>query len=577
MHKMSGRIMAAALAAAGLTAGAAAARNPAVSKTALQSLRENKARVEFDLAWDNSWRNSVNHDACWVFVKFSTDNGASWRHATLGAAGLNPEGFAPGTGAPLEIAVPPDRRGAFIRRAAEGRGAVANTKVQLIWDGAANGVSNPKQAQVRVLAVDMVHVAAGPFHLGDGADRIGVFTAGPRGSGRPFLITNEAAEITLGGGGAGSLGNNRTNQLPASAGYGDDFSDQAAMVLPAAFPKGFAAFYCMKHELTQGQYVDFLNLLAPAQAAARVPTNLTKNCMTQSPAAITENTRVLAGGTTWQGIEALRNSIGVNTAGAYTSAAPDLACNALSWMDGLAYADWAGLRPMTELEFEKACRGPLKPVPGEFAWGATNLVRLTGYALDGRALDGRRQWPEITDTVRQTAGAVPSAANCNYGWGLATGFGPARAGLFDRADGAREPSGASYWGIMELSGNLWESVVPVGLPAARLFTGEPGDGELAANGEANVPGWPGQPPATTNVPAKWDPMLYDAPAAGAPRQHAVIGYRGGSFAITAGGLPVAYRGAATGLGATEYTGAAQRYTVRWRGVQMGWRFVRPAP
>ena len=34
----------------------------------------------------------------------------------------------------------------------------------------------------------------------------------------------------------------------------------------------------------------------------------------------------------------------------------DRACNFLNWNDLAAYLQWAALRPMTELEFEKICR-----------------------------------------------------------------------------------------------------------------------------------------------------------------------------------------------------------------------------
>ena len=47
----------------------------------------------------------------------------------------------------------------------------------------------------------------------------------------------------------------------------------------------------------------------------------------------------------------------------------NLPCNFLSWMDLAAYLDWAALRPMTELEFEKICRGPNPPIAGEYVWG----------------------------------------------------------------------------------------------------------------------------------------------------------------------------------------------------------------
>jgi hypothetical protein len=39
-----------------------------------------------------------------------------------------------------------------------------------------------------------------------------------------------------------------------------------------------------------------------------------------------------------------------------------------------AFADWSGLRPMSELEYEKACRGYNTPaVPNEYAWGNAKL------------------------------------------------------------------------------------------------------------------------------------------------------------------------------------------------------------
>ena len=48
-----------------------------------------------DVSWDNSWRNSTNHDAIWLFLKYSTNGGASWSHATMSLSGTNPTGFNP--------------------------------------------------------------------------------------------------------------------------------------------------------------------------------------------------------------------------------------------------------------------------------------------------------------------------------------------------------------------------------------------------------------------------------------------------------------------------------------------------
>ncbi len=59
-----------------------------------------------------------------------------------------------------------------------------------------------------------------------------------------------------------------------------------------------------------------------------------------------------------------------------------IACDYLSWMDLCAYADWAGLRPMTELELEKACRGGgVSATAGDYPWGSTAAYTSTAYTL----------------------------------------------------------------------------------------------------------------------------------------------------------------------------------------------------
>ena len=255
-----------------------------------------------------------------------------------------------------------------------------------------------------------------------------------------YSVSSEA-EITVGTG-AGNL----YYPNPYS------FSGDRTGPVPAAFPKGYNAFYCMKYEISQQQYVDFLNSLTSTSPSATHP--------------------AVPG-----------DRYGISAAsGVYTTTNPYVACNILSWADGAAYSDWAGLRPLTELEFEKACRGTLTAVANEYAWGTATIATLA-YTLSNAGANN-----EGIATNYSTG-----TGNANY---AATEFsidGPLRVGIFaaNSLNSGRITAGASYYGVMELSGNLWERPVTIGNATGRGFTGLHGDGALDASGEANVSNWPG--------------------------------------------------------------------------------------
>jgi formylglycine-generating enzyme required for sulfatase activity len=59
------------------------------------------------------------------------------------------------------------------------------------------------------------------------------------------------------------------------------------------------------------------------------------------------------------------------------------------------------------------------------------------------------------------------------------------------SNSGRITAGATYWGIMEMSGNCWERCVTVGRPEGRNFQGTVGDGNLTAAGNATNTDWPG--------------------------------------------------------------------------------------
>ncbi len=266
----------------------------------------------------------------------------------------------------------------------------------------------------------------------------------------------------------------------------------------------------MKCEITQGLYAAFLNALTPSQALARYPT------------------------ADDLGTNSYRYTIAQSSAGTYTASAPTRSANWIFWEDGIAFSDWAGLRPMTELEFEKACRGSGQPaVPGEYAWGATKIVSQTGF----QGTDGSGS--EL---------ATPADANTVYN---RTILGPVRAGI-NPGKVARELAGVSFYGVPDLSGNVVEMAVTVGTADGRRFTGNHGDGELSDLGFSNVALWPRAIAPNVPLPASPDTIRNG------------FGYRGGDFYNPELDLRVSARNVATFAGARRLFG-------------LGFRAARTAP
>ncbi len=369
-----------------------------------QDVGGKKVAIEFDLSWDNSWRNDLNHDAAWVFVKFRAPGSNDWQHAYLStqAADHHADGGLIEVGT-TAIGGTDYGIGVFVSSASAQTGSVSYARTRLLWDYGTSGYafSRGEPIDLAVQAIEMVYVAEGSFNLGSGGNEGSSFTDGiwPGAGGTiPFAITNEAA-LTI---------TNLPGRLWATGTI-------VAGELPTAFPKGYQAFYCMKYEITQGQYAAFLNLLTQAQSTARY-------------VALYNTSRFLI------------QRVGEAGSYSYVAEAPDRACNFMYWVHSLAYSAWSGLRPMSELEFEKACRGPALPVLNENAWGSTTK-RAIGSLV---GVDGSG-----TETY--------SAGNASYSGSGPSG--PVRVGIFATNDADRVSAGASYWGILELSGNLFERPV----------------------------------------------------------------------------------------------------------------------
>lgn len=437
-----------------------------------QNVSGHYAFVEFDISWANSWRDNANWDAAWVFIKWSTNNGYTWQHALLNPTASNHTAPSGSTIAPSA-----DSIGAFIHRSASGSGTATWSNVQLRWEYGVNGVADNAVAIVKVFAVEMVHVPEGSFYAGDSSTTYitGQFAnAGNYLS--PFLVSSESI-LTLGGTTPGNLASRY--HLAMFSSNDDDFDSTTTRTLPAAFPKGYNDFYCMKYETSQQQICDFMNTLNRTQQSNLSNVSLMVTVLTQR--------YIFSQSTTMLGRNGLRcdsilppiedrvtvycdyngNGIG-NENGDGQNIAMSYCMSAII----MAYADWAGLRPMTELEYEKACRGPVYPIPDELPWGSRVIDSVAAIVNAG-----------FPDEASNTTGA-----NCHFNNGFSAG--PLRAGIFSTSSSSREQAGASYWGILDLAGNTVELCVSVGYPGMRPFTGKHGDGRLTTAGYANVSDWP---------------------------------------------------------------------------------------
>lgn len=434
----------------------ALANNLAVTNVLLkQSFQLNTCQVRFDISWDNSWRNVVNYDAGWVFVKYSADNGLTWRHATMKGAGVNPSGFSADAGTNLDIIVPADKKGAFLQRPAwdQAQGRVATERVRLVWDFNADGLTVTNVVRIKVYAVEMVYIPQGSFYAGSG------------GSG-----ANEFALTKINTANASSSGG-----YPGFAKGYAEASPGGQKAPNASWPNGYSGCYAMKYEISQGLYRDFLNSLAPAQSAGRCSASGAGDFMCNASGVTSPANR--------NGIQKQAGGFVCNLDNdSYYNESEDgesIACNWLSWADVAAFADWAALRPMTELEYEKICRGASANVPNEYPWGsATNCRPARGIADGGYA-------GETPTNASNYANC--SAANHPFVQG------PLRCGAFAGSvtQPTRTQAGAGYYGNMEMAGNVWERCVTIGHATGLNYTGAHGDGVLTAGGEANAVNWPG--------------------------------------------------------------------------------------
>ncbi len=346
------------------------------------------AQVQFDLNWGYSWKDSINWDAAWVFMKYKNVDG-EWKPCKI-----NTTGYDHGQGTPNNINVPVDQMGAFVSMSQFGNAHVDIQGIQLQWDYSAEGLSNPAVVEVKVFAIEMVYIPQGDFNL---FKNYGGATIAAPGDNFGVINNRLTPTLTYDGG---------TCRVKGDAGLDTDVD---GTIDSPNYPTGFNPFYALKFEMSEQQYADFLNCLTTSQ----------------------QSTLGVAG-----------SSITSNN-GVYFAASPNLACNGFTNIRALAYADWAGLRPMSVLEYSKAALGPYKPT-------SNSTTPLSGY---------------FSNAVVQNVGNTDSGSS------------------------SKTASGSGYFGMKDMGGNLAEEVV--NLNHVNFSKNIHGDGVLSSNGGSDVANWTG--------------------------------------------------------------------------------------
>ena len=377
----------------------------------------------FTVTWENAWRNAKNHDAAWIFFKLNHANEKrSQRHGILkpGSASFimsyEQQQVTP------SFWIPEDGTGLMIAPSSTYRGNISwRISVDIDLTKARN-LNLSETIFASCFGVEMVHIPESEFYVGTSdttaqKNTAALFTAGTRDV---YKISSEN-EIQIGDN-QGLLAYNNANEVI----YKGDIRGP----VPKAFPKGYQAFYCMKYELKEGQYVNFLNSVSEYFSSNRAHIG-GRNYALERGGIYLENEK-------------------------YKTNTPDRPASFLTFDDGCAFADWACLRPMSELEFEKASRGPVKPKYNEYPWGNDSRHKVSRYF----------------DEKGMLVMASPLSEK-------------------DINDSNLEIFGASYYWVMDMNKSLWERCVSIGNPKGRQFAGTHGDGSLSGYyGNADNADWP---------------------------------------------------------------------------------------
>lgn len=211
--------------------------------------------VHFDLTWENAWKiNSgpSNYAGAWGFLKFKEKSG-NWDHGTVNYVDGTAAGYGNTETIGYTIITKSDGIGVFVYRNADGNGNTNFTEIQLRWNYRFDAVAEESIIDIQVFAIEMIYIPQGIFSLGSGAGGLEVNSfytnTGSFGFKTPYDISSESA-LTI---------SSATGELcyDAASGSGGDQLEP----IPAAFPKGYDAYWIMKYEISEDQWICFFSSL----------------------------------------------------------------------------------------------------------------------------------------------------------------------------------------------------------------------------------------------------------------------------------------------------------------------------
>ncbi len=374
------------------------------------------AYTVFNLSWKNAWHNERNYDAIWLFGKLKSKDGPS-RHLPFLQTGHRVVNVFGEPDPNLIFAVAPDGVGLHIFPSQPFRGDI-NVTLKIAVAPESFAGTDTRNSSFDIFGVEMVEIPSDGYFLGSpdpvNRDHGQFYNPKKHQSNGLVRVESEQQEIEISP--EGDL------YFEVKEGYEGEPKGR----IPSTYPKGFDSFYIMKYELTEGQYVDFLNNLSDEQQQSR---RIDREDDYSGSIVVVDDE--------------------------FITRSPDRPCPFVGWDDAMAYADWAGLRPMTELEYTKAARGPAMPTGPDFPWGLAGKEHIQRLPDHAGNLIMRNGWKESL-----------------------------------MSDDHKKYFGASHYWVMDLAGSLWERVITVGHEKGRSYKGTHGDGILTGDGRATNPSWP---------------------------------------------------------------------------------------